>query len=644
MWENPQEYIHNDNCLFLGQYQGQEIGIKTERHAITIAGAGAGKGACVIIPNLLRWTNNALVIDPKGEAAEATASKRAELFNQNVNVLDPFMSCDIDKKFRASYNFLADLNEASITIKEDIEAISDGIIKRDNPEASHWDDGAQAIISGLIAFLVLTAPDDKRNLIELRAIMRNVDHFDKVLEEMRNLEGCAGLCQAGASAAFAKEGGYFVSNAEKNTRWLDSEAMKNCLVESTFSLSDLKNKNADVFLVLPANYLGQHGRFLRLFVRGAIEEMARRTPSGKLREKQCLFILDEFFSLGYIDEISKAAGLMRGYGLQLWPILQDLGQLVKLYGREGAETFFGNADLHQFFGNTDQTTLEMVSSRLGVTDVSEIPLPPVTPVSFTPGAHSRGKDGQVTFGEIIDSFQAEGAAKRQAEYQSDMNNYQRFMSTVGKPRFTPDQVAKLIQRKSDVVADGIINILYGAHPLYVAPLPYFREIEPTPEQANYSEEETLFTEVFSWVCVFIFLTILSTAMLTLPYLFIDYGSVGGSNNWQLHFEWNLEDFIWRFQQNFVIFGLAFGALCTFIQYKQQTAGWDSSLEFLKFIFFLGLMGTATWTIGLVIFQFIFSELNIHQLIDQGRNAYYLSIVIFIITYLATDTKYPQSNA
>jgi hypothetical protein len=75
--------------------------------------------------------------------------------------------------------------------------------------------------------------------------------------------------------------------------------------------------------VLPANYLGQHGWFLRC----AIEEMSKKTAKGKLRDVQCLFLLDEFFSLGYIDEILKAAVLMRGYGLQLWPILQYLGQL-----------------------------------------------------------------------------------------------------------------------------------------------------------------------------------------------------------------------------------------------------------------------------------------------------------------------------
>lgn len=450
MWENPNHYRYEGKKhLFLGiDKHNNEVGLRTERHALTIAGAGAGKGACVIIPNLLRWSDNALVIDPKGEAAEATAEYREKNFGQKSHVLDPFLTANVPDHLRASYNFLADLNEGSMTIKEDIEAISDGIIKRDNPESSHWDDGAQAIISGLIAYLILTAPEDKKNLIELRQIMRNMDDLDSVIEEMKSLEGCAGLCQSGASAFYAKEGGYFASNAEKNTRWLDSEGMKNSLQSSTFSLSDLKNKDSTVYLILPANYLGQHGRFLRLFVRGAIEEMARRTPDGKLRDKQCLFILDEFFSLGYIDEISKAAGLMRGYGLQLWPILQDLGQLLKLYGREGAETFFGNADLHQFFGNTDQMTLEHISTRLGLKNVDETSEPPKA--SFFQS-------------NAFDSM-----------YQNEMNEYQREMSTVGKPRYAPEQVATLVQRKNDVVADGIINLIHGSNALFVNPAPYFR--------------------------------------------------------------------------------------------------------------------------------------------------------------------------
>lgn len=515
MWADPQGYEFEAGMLLAGTHpqddQAYPIGIKTERHAITIAGAGSGKGVAVIIPNLKLWPHNTLTIDPKGEAAEATALDR-EKMGFPVHVIDPFEAANIPKRFRASFNPLTQLDIKSITIKEDIEAISDGIVKRDNPEASHWDDGAQAIISGLIAFLLLKRPKAKRNLIEVRAIIRNGDAFAQAIEEMKNLAGCAGLCEAGASAAYAKEGGYFVSNAEKNTRWLDSEAMKRSLMKSTFKLSDLKRGKASVYLVLPANYLNQHGRFLRLFVRCAIEEMARRTPEGKLRDKQCLFLLDEFFSLGFIDEISKAAGLMRGYGLQLWPILQDIGQLQKLYGREGAETFFGNSDLHQFFGTMDALTLDYIAARLGNNDLSDLPLEPSPTFEARNQRFSGGGKEGAELNAMFRQWDKEENNKRKQDYGTTISRL------IGRPRMAADQVAEMIKKSDGNVADAMICFVAGmrrlrlrlnpywemneSHVLWGVPVPILADDTATheisPERAEYLEAEKRRMQEWEW--------------------------------------------------------------------------------------------------------------------------------------------------
>ena len=488
MWSDPSQHPFEAGELFLGHKDGQEIGIKTERHAITIAGAGSGKGTCVIIPNLLRWTHNALVIDPKGENAEATAEAR-EAMGQTVHVLAPFGAKKVPERFHATYNPLDELDPEALTIKEDIDAISDGTVMRADPEAANWDDGAQTVISGLIAHVLMTAEEGKKNLIEVRNILRNDDRLAEAAEAMKDMEECAGVAQEAASTIFAKEGNYYISNARKNTKWLDSKAMVEALSTSSFSLADLKNENTTVFLVLPANYLGQHGRFLRLFVRAGIEAMARETVTGELRDKQCLFMLDEFFSLGRIDEIAKASGLMRGYGLQLWPILQDLGQLIDMYGREGSETFFANADLHQFFGNTDPLTLEQISTRLGVTNMSEVPLPPAAPAPVPTGigegllsmsAQSQRKAYKgmgMALGGAVALAEKSRHAQAQSRYQDDMNHYQRYMSEHGKPRMPPDQVSALIRKKSDVVADHMICFVYGREPLLLKPAPFFRTVE-----------------------------------------------------------------------------------------------------------------------------------------------------------------------
>src|SRR5262245_6114960 len=45
---------------------------KEDRHLLTIAPTGAGKGRSVIITNLLRFEGSVIVIDPKGETWHVT--------------------------------------------------------------------------------------------------------------------------------------------------------------------------------------------------------------------------------------------------------------------------------------------------------------------------------------------------------------------------------------------------------------------------------------------------------------------------------------------------------------------------------------------------------------------------------------------
>ncbi len=51
-------------------------------------------------------------------------------------------------------------------------------------------------------------------------------------------------------------------------------------------------------------------------------------------------------------------GLMAGYGIQLWPILQDVHQLR-------AGTFLSNASVLQVFGVNDHDSAKLVSDLLG---------------------------------------------------------------------------------------------------------------------------------------------------------------------------------------------------------------------------------------------------------------------------------------
>ncbi len=165
-----------------------------------------------------------------------------------------------------------------------------------------------------------------------------------------------------------KERSSILSTAIVQTEFLDSPAMKTVLDQSDFSLRDLKDKPTSVYLSLPAGRMGTHSRWLRLMIALTVEAMERHR---KVPEHPVLIIMDEFHALGPMRTIERAAGLIAGYGVRLWPILQDLTQLKRDY-KESWETFLGNAGLTQWFGINDLTTLEYLSKRLGQTTLDTV--------------------------------------------------------------------------------------------------------------------------------------------------------------------------------------------------------------------------------------------------------------------------------
>lgn len=490
---NPAAYPYRSGSLFVGldPATNAPVSIATERHAITIAGAGSGKGAAFLIPNALRWPHNLLVVDPKGENAAAVWQAR-EALGQSVHVLDPFKVANVPDRLRASFNPLGFIDPASLTGREDIEVIADGLVKRSDQKHDEWYDGAASILAGLMAYVVESAPPEHRTLAAMRSmLLQPNDALYADAQLMRDAVAFGGLARAaGGTIMTALEANKgmekdFLGGARRYTKWLDSPPIAATLGASTFDLAALKTGRASVFLVLPPQYIDTHAAFLRLFVRGAINAMM---SEGATTQGRCLFLLDEFYSLGKLDIVAKSAGLMRGYGLHLWPFLQDLGQLRSLYGREMAETFFNNSDASIFFGNADQLTLQYVSEQVGNLKPEEVvPAPP--PQNYT-AVRDPEKTGFFGFGYYGQKFFEDEKEYRSRIATEDENNrrsqatidanyrafYEHNMRQSGKPRLTPEEVAQVVGKKDgDAVARSAIIFAKGGDVLRVRLQPYFEK-------------------------------------------------------------------------------------------------------------------------------------------------------------------------
>ena len=372
--------------ILVGAIGDRLIGIDDNRHVMAVAGSRTGKSV-TLINNLLFYRGSVLALDPKGELADITAERRAAL-GQKVCILDPFnITAERLRPYRKSFNPLSLLDPRSDTIIEDCGLISDALVIAGGKDP-HWDDSAQNWIEGLLLHIATDpAFEDRRNLVTLRALLREVfitsgcddDAFALELAMLKNaarLQKDKTLADVGDVIEGATRDFYerppneragVLSTTRRHTKFLDFRAMARILGGHNFDLSELKTaaKGMTIYLCLPANRMKKCNRWLRVFINLLLDAMERERTKPAHPVLDCL---DEFPVLGHMSQLEDAAGQIASFDVKLWVVLQDWGQGKALY-KERWETFAGNAGILQFFGNSDLMTTEYVSKRLGKTVV-----------------------------------------------------------------------------------------------------------------------------------------------------------------------------------------------------------------------------------------------------------------------------------
>ena len=348
------------------------------RHLLTVAPTRSGKGVASIIPNLLLHEGSALVIDPKGENALMTVPRRGpgnrEIpgLGQDIVLLDPWDIAASKLDLAPDrFNPLDWIKAGDPDAAENAFLLADAlVIKEGQGEAAFWDEEAKALLTGIILY-VATADDEAadRHLGRVRDILTSDDDgFKAVLVKMFNHPNPVVSSTASRTAGKdPKLRSSVLASAQAHTHFLDSPRIRASLAASDFRFEDLKTKKLTVYLILPADRLSTFNRWLRLLIQQAITVNARNIKDKPA--KPILFMLDEMPTLGRLPSIEQAYGLMAGFGMQLWGIVQDLSQLAHIYGETGWQTFISNSGVIQYFGSRDKMTAEYFSALCGVTTV-----------------------------------------------------------------------------------------------------------------------------------------------------------------------------------------------------------------------------------------------------------------------------------
>lgn len=346
-----------------------------DSHLILTAPAGSGKGRDLLIPALLddNMKNRSCVcIDPKGQIA-AVVAHYLQSIGHRVDILNPFKI--LPESFRglthAGFNPLLQLDPSAESFGADCDSFGEAIVYGETGDNSFFSDSARQLVSGVIMALASYSKPQHRNLVQVMELISGPGFFAFCRDVVKRGNGMISARLARFTADKANQDRTLIAvleTARTAVGFISNTAIANSLAANDngprLRFSDLRERPATVFLILPTKYLATSSKWFRLVIAAAMADLLNEGRGAF----PVLALLDEFAQLGTLKIMSDIMGVGRGYGLQLWPVLQDLNQLEELYPRRW-QTFLANSGAQIFFAPRDQKTADYVSQRCGVTEV-----------------------------------------------------------------------------------------------------------------------------------------------------------------------------------------------------------------------------------------------------------------------------------
>lgn len=365
-------------------------------HTLLIAPTRSGKGVGLIVPTCVTYRESMIIFDPKGELYNMTGGYRSKF--SHVIKFSPVQmetACfNPLEEVKMNQNAFRDIG----TILTNLFQKSD---KGGDSNSDFFDNNARNLLTGVI-FHVLSAVDDNGKSLYgkedksiagvLRILARaaggedaegnplpccealldemaNSHHLDENGEESDYIHGIVLDIALSAKKQHEKVRSDIVQTIDSKLNLFRDPFIRNVTSHSDFKLQDFYDSKEPISLYLTLPF-GDIDRIMPIF-QLIIDFILRRFSAGELRagEKESklkhpiLFLLDEFPTLGNMKFLATSMGVLAGYGLRFFIVVQAYQQLVKIYGQEN--TFIDNCRYIVIYAPNNTSDAERFSKMIG---------------------------------------------------------------------------------------------------------------------------------------------------------------------------------------------------------------------------------------------------------------------------------------
>ena len=363
-WAEPHEVkkmgLLQTEGVLLGQYKdGKYYIAKDYQHILLFAPTGSGKGVGFVIPNLLFWKESILVHDIKLENYDLTSGFRSNVLKQKCYAWIPAAS---DAKSHC-YNPLDWISKNPGQMVDDVQKIGNILIEKQE----FWENEARALVNGIILYMI-SDNERQKSFGEVVRILRSDDTSYLLATALDTLGGVMHPVGYMNIAAFLqkadKEKSGVISTANSRLELWANPIVDKITSRSDFDIRTFKKICTSIFVGLTPDNIQRLRPLMSMFYQQATQFLSSKMPA-KDEPYGVMFLLDEFPTLGKMEQILAGIAYFRGYRVKLFLIIQDTQQLKGVYEDAGMNSFLSNSTYRITFAANNVETAKLISELIG---------------------------------------------------------------------------------------------------------------------------------------------------------------------------------------------------------------------------------------------------------------------------------------
>lgn len=368
--------------VMLGKYKDKYLIEYSFQHILLFAPTGSGKGVGFVIPNLLFWNESAIVHDIKLENYEITSGYRFSVLHQKVFLWNP-----ADQKGRTHcYNPMDWVARDVGGLVDDVQKIAKFLLPKDD----FWNSEARSLVTGLMLSLYVEGSEKKPTLGETLRMIRSEDlaySLAVILDTLGGKIHPVGYMNLGAFLNKAdKERSGVCSTASSALELWSNPFVDAATSKSHTNIGSYRTIPTTLFVGISPNNIERLRPLLQIFYQQCATLFTNKLPT-KQEKYGVLMLLDEFPTLGDMQEIKVGIAYYRGYKVKLFLIVQDTEQLKDIYKDAGMNSFMSNSYYRITFAANNTGTAKMISDLLGETSIESEDAKKTKYINLSPGAN-----------------------------------------------------------------------------------------------------------------------------------------------------------------------------------------------------------------------------------------------------------------